>query len=91
MRLLATRDLRPLNAPVPIDVAVDALGQPHSVSRGGRARRAVAAVQDRWRIDDEWWREHAIARMYYTLILDDDSPLNVYHDLLANAWYEQRD
>jgi hypothetical protein len=83
-------DLRPLNAPTPIRVNVDENGQPSSVTRAGRSTHAVAAIQDRWRIDDEWWREHAISRMYYTLLLDDDSLLNVYHDLIANAWHEQR-
>ena len=29
--------------------------------------------------------------MYYELLLDDGSLLIVYHDLLANTWYEQRD
>ena len=50
----------------------------------------MAAIQDRWRIDDEWWREHAIARLYYQLLLDDGSLLVVYHDLLHDAWFEQR-
>ena len=61
-------------------------------SRRGRLEsRAVSAIQDCWRIDDEWWREHAVSRMYYALLLDDGSLLSVYHDLLANTWHEQRD
>ena len=90
MRRLARRDLRPLNAPVRIHVEADERGQPLSVARTGRSSRMVEAVQDRWRIDDEWWREHAISRMYYVLLLDDGSPLAIYHDLLADTWHEQR-
>ena len=77
---------------MPIEVAIGADGRPHTVAREGRLEsRAVSAIQDRWRIDDEWWREHAVSRMYYALLLDDGSLLSVYHDLLANTWHEQRD
>ena len=77
---------------MPIEVAIGADGRPHTVVRGGRLEsRAVSAIQDCWRIDDEWWREHAVSRMYYALLLDDGSLLSVYHDLLANTWHEQRD
>jgi hypothetical protein len=84
-------DLRPLNAPSPLRVETDTQGRIVSVWRQGRLTpRTIAAIQDRWRIDDEWWREHAISRMYYEVVLDDGTLLTMYHDLLANAWYEQR-
>jgi hypothetical protein len=89
---LGARDLRPLNAPTPISVQADASGRPLAVQRRGWPRpRKVAHVQDQWRIDDEWWRERSIARLYYTLLLGDGTLLTIYHDLLANAWFEQRD
>ncbi|HEX2187051.1 MAG TPA: hypothetical protein VHN78_16270 [Chloroflexota bacterium] len=47
-------------------------------------------MQDQWRIDDEWWRERSIARLYYTLLLGDGTLLTIYHDLLAHTWFEQR-
>jgi hypothetical protein len=84
-------ELRPLNVPSPLRVRLDQQGQLVAVWRHGRPRpRAVVAVQDRWRIDDEWWREHAIARLYYRVLLEDGALLTVYHDLLADAWFEQR-
>lgn len=84
--------MRRLNAPIPIRVDVDAEGRPHAVHRPGWSRpRAVARVQDRWRIDDEWWRARPISRLYHTLLLDDDTLLTVYHDLVADAWFEQRE
>jgi hypothetical protein len=52
--------------------------------------RAVSAVQDRWRLDDEWWRERPISRLYHALVLEDGSLLVVYRDLLAEEWYVQR-
>jgi hypothetical protein len=52
--------------------------------------RAVSAIQDRWRLDDEWWRERPISRLYHTLVLEDGSLLVVYRDLVAAEWYVQR-
>jgi hypothetical protein len=84
-------DLRPLNAPAPLRLQFDEHGRIACLWRQGRLTpRTIVAIQDRWRIDDEWWREHAVSRMYYELLLDDGSLLVIYHDLLADAWYEQR-
>jgi hypothetical protein len=84
--------LRRLNVPIPIQVEADSEGCPLAVQRRGwPCPRAVARVQDRWRIDDEWWRARPISRLYHTLLLDDDTLLTVYRDLLADAWFEQRD
>jgi hypothetical protein len=84
-------DLRPLNAPTPLHIQTDVDGRIVAIWRQGRLTpRTIAAVQDRWRIDDEWWREHAISRMYYVVVLDDGTLLTVYHDLQCDSWYEQR-
>ncbi len=91
VRNLDSPRLRPLNAPSPLKVDLDAAGQVVALWRQGRLTpRRIAAVQDRWRIDDEWWREHPIARMYFSLLLDDGTLLTVYHDLAADVWFEQR-
>ena len=89
--LVRRNDLRPLNAPSPLRVLLDAQGRVVSIWRQGRLTpRTIAAVQDRWRIDDEWWREHPISRAYYALLLDDGSLLTIYHDLITDTWFEQR-
>jgi hypothetical protein len=80
--------LRPLNRPVPIGVEAGVDGEPAFVTRHG-TRIAVTAVLDRWRIDDEWWRE-PIARLYRRLLLADDRVLTVFEDLLGGRWYAQR-
>jgi hypothetical protein len=88
---LPRSELRPLNAPSPVRVEVDERGRIVSLWRQGRLTpRTIASVQDRWRIDDEWWREHRVARMYYALVLDDGTLLTVYHDLASKTWFEQR-
>ena len=84
-------DLRPLNAPTPLRVQLDDRGRIVSIWRQGRLTpRTIAAVQDRWRIDDEWWREHAVSRIYYEVVLDDGTLLTIYQDLRTDAWFEQR-
>jgi hypothetical protein len=90
-RALPKSELRPLNAPMPLQVQMDERGRIVGIWRQGRLTpRSIAAIQDRWRIDDEWWREHAVSRMYYQVVLDDGTLLTMYQDLLANAWFEQR-
>ncbi len=89
---LGARELRRLNAPTPIRVDTDDSGEPLAVRRRGwPGPRRVVRIQDCWRIDDEWWRDHPISRLYHTLLLDDGTLLTVYHDLLADTWFEQRD
>lgn len=84
----AADGLLPLNLPRPVGMELDGAGEPCAVTIGGR-RLAVALVQDRWRIDDEWWRE-PISRCYYRLALANDQPLTVFRDLVTGAWYSQR-
>jgi hypothetical protein len=52
--------------------------------------RDIASVQDRWRIDDEWWRETAISRMYYRLQLEGGCVTTLYRDLIGGRWWLQR-
>jgi len=80
--------LRPLNQPRPIRVEADESGEPQAVVLG-RERLAVAAVQDCWRIDDEWWRERSVSRLYYLLLLEDGQVVTVYQDLIGLRWARQ--
>jgi hypothetical protein len=78
-----------------VRIELDAQGRPRAVLFEG-VLRAVEAVQDRWRIDDEWWRETAISRMYYELRLEGERVLTVYRELAGPAgakdggWWLQR-
>jgi hypothetical protein len=79
--------LRPLNQARPIRVEADQSGEPRAVVLG-RERLAVAAVQDRWRIDDEWWRKE-VSRLYFSLLLEDGRVVTVYRDLVTGRWSQQ--
>jgi hypothetical protein len=79
--------LRSLHQPKLIHGAADAKGKPTMLVINGQ-RKQVASIEDRWRIDDEWWRKE-ISRMYFDVILEDGQRLTVFHDLIADAWYLQ--
>lgn len=78
---------RPVNAPEPLKVEEDASGLPVAV--GGKRRQAVASIEDRWRIDDEWWRGEPVTRLYYNVLLASGQRLVLYKDLAAGRWYQQ--
>ncbi len=82
--------LKPLGRPLAVTVRTDAHGGPTHVRLPGKTARTVEAVRERWRIDDEWWRE-PISREYLTVVLDDGRMLTLYHDLSDGLWYAQKD
>jgi hypothetical protein len=69
-------------------VEADSEGRPVAVTLSGR-RLGVAEVQDTWRIDDEWWRERPVSRVYYELALEDGRRVTLYRDLLQESWWHQ--
>ena len=84
--------LRALNAAQAIAVRTNANNSPVEVRRPSWSQaRAVLEVLDRWRIDDEWWRDRPISRLYQVLLLEGGLVLTVYHDLAADSWLEQHD
>ena len=78
-----------MNLPQPVDVVADAAGRPCAVGVGGRLRK-VARIRDRWRIDDEWWRE-PIRRMYFAVEYADGTQETLYQDLVNQTWHRQRE
>ena len=81
--------LKPLGQPRAVVVRTDDQGEPVHVRLPGKTARRVAVVRERWRIDDEWWRQ-TISREYRTIVLDDGKVMTLYHDLTDGSWYVQR-
>ena len=90
--------LRSLGLPRPLQVVCDAQGLPAEVQFEARGRPvAVSAIDQVWRIAEEWWREAPLARTYYQLRLDDGRTLTCFHDESAalnplsagGAWFAQ--
>ena len=79
---------QPVNAPEPVAVEADASGHPAAL-RIMRRRLPVASIEDRWRIDDEWWRDEPVSRLYYAIRLGSGQRLVLYRDLTGNRWFRQ--
>jgi hypothetical protein len=54
-----------------------------------KRRQPVMSIEDRWRLDDEWWRAEPISRIYYNVLLVSGQRLVLYKDLITGEWYEQ--
>lgn len=87
---LSAGRLRALNAPRAVQVRTDANGAPIAVRlhRDGTWQRVT--LQERWRLDDEWWRDR-IERHYYAVTLPHGARLTLYRDATspAESWYRQ--
>ncbi len=49
----------------------------------------MQAVQETWRIDDEWWRQRPVSRLYFSLALADGRTVTVYRDEVSGRWAKQ--
>ena len=79
---------RPLNRPRPLRVEAGEDGRPITVYLSGQ-RYAVEAVLETWRIDDEWWRERPVSRLYFSVLLEDERLMTVYRNLANDRWFRQ--
>ena len=82
-----TARIRPLNSPQPLLVEADENSKPIAIHLSGR-RLAVESLLETWRIDDEWWREVPVSRVYYRLLLK-YGLTDVYKDLESGQWAKQ--
>ena len=86
-KTLCPGTVKPVNLPEPIRAEEADLNIPAAVSTP--ARQEVKAIDDCWRIDDEWWRSEAISRLYYAVRLASGQRLVIYKDLATGKWYRQ--
>ena len=86
---IGSKELKAVNRPVPIEVWRDRNGRPTDV-RTGKYLIPVQRIVDVWEIQSYWWREKAVARKYYRVVLDNGEMINVYFDPVASQWYQQK-
>ncbi len=82
-----TDTIKPVNLPELVKVDEDASGLPVAVRL--KRRQSIAAVEDIWRIDDEWWRSEPVSRLYYAVMLARGQRMVLYKDLVRGEWYRQ--
>lgn len=82
--------LRVLNQPKPIAVRNGGkeLAGASDVFWRGRWQRVVETLE-RWRVDEEWWRERPVSRMYSVMLLESGARLELFQDLIDGQWYVQ--
>ena len=86
-KTVRTVTLKPVNQPEPENVEEDAAGLP--VALRTKRRQPVKAIEDRWRLDDEWWRSEPISRLYYAVRLTSGQKMVIYKDLIGGGWFRQ--
>jgi hypothetical protein len=86
-KTLRVDSYRPVNAPVLVNVDEGVSGLPLTVRR--KRRQTIITIDDRWRIDDEWWRVEPVSRLYYNVLLASGQRLVLYKDLITGNWYQQ--
>ncbi len=83
-----TRRIRRLKTPRTLEVEASEAGVPLRLRFGGAWQETVMARQP-WRIDQQWWRENGISRIYFRVTPEDRPPLTIYHDLISGEWFRQ--
>ncbi|HZA23491.1 MAG TPA: hypothetical protein VFA32_12975 [Dehalococcoidia bacterium] len=79
---------RPLNPPVPVEVRENAQQRPISIKIKRRWLKVVS-IDDLCNVDEEWWRERPVVRMYYRVSTEDGRHITIFRDLVDGAWYRQ--
>ena len=86
-KALHTGPYKSINNPEPVLVKENKAGFPIKVELS--EWRIVTAIEDHWRIDDEWWRSKPVSRIYYNIHLDSGQQMVLYRDLTTGNWYRQ--
>ena len=83
-----TRRIRRLKSPYAVEVEANTAGVPLRLRLGG-TWRDVSLVRRPWRIDQNWWRDAEVSRLYYRIAPDNGPPLTIYRDLITGDWFRQ--
>lgn len=79
--------LRPLNLPRAVSVET-VRERPVALLDKHGERIAIAAIEEEWSIDDEWWRDR-VQRHYFRVRLAHGPVRTIFLDGESNRWFEQ--
>jgi hypothetical protein len=91
--------VRRINEPAPAQVWLDEHDRPTRVAwrttrpgavRSGAAAERVECVLDTWCVDDAWWTERPVRRIYHEVQLVSGVRLVLSWDLVEQRWMAQR-
>ncbi len=77
-----------MNPPIPVEVRENARHHPVSFKLKGRWL-SVVSIDDVCSLDEEWWRDQPIIRMYYQVTMEDDQRVTIFRDMVDGMWYRQ--
>jgi hypothetical protein len=86
-KTLRADTIKPVNLPEPVHVEENSAGLPTAVRL--KRRQSITAIEDCWRIDDEWWRSEPVSRLYYAVILASGQRMVLSKNLIDKCWYRQ--
>jgi hypothetical protein len=86
-KALCVGSVKPVNVPEQIQIKEDCSGLPVMVKMS--RKQVITAIDDCWRIDDEWWRSESVSRLYYAVRFVSGQRLIIYKDLIDGRWYRQ--
>ena len=82
---VGTRALRGLARARAVRVVPTPAGIPHAVLDDGR-RRLVVTVRDSWRVQDRWWTDEPVDRLYFDVVLEPGRPVLIYREA-SGEWF----
>lgn len=76
---------RRLAVPRRVAVAADEDGRPVHVDS-----RVVDSVRESWLVEDRWWTDRPLRRLYWEIVTTCGRDEVVFHDLMSGRWWRQR-
>ena len=71
---------------VPIDVQEDGECRPVTLVLDGRPQ-TVDSIDERCEVEEDWWKDNPVLRMYYRVTLDDGRQLTIFRNMVHGGWY----
>ena len=72
--------------PMPIQVQEDVDLRPLALVLDGQTIR-IESIDDRCEVEEDWWKDNPVVRMYYRVTLEDGRQLPIFRNMVHGGWY----